>query len=704
MNNRRKQLMLASAREYCKCVVDGKTIKYNQIAKPSTTSGGSFYGLTYGSNENTQKITISGTSTTIDGDPNIYDIFSSAYNLKSNHKYIIHSTSNNFFGWVIDYGSGTIFGLDGNNAIFTPTIVAYYYIIIRPTDISNFGGKTFNETFYIYLIDLTELGLDSIANADQFFATDLGKYIAKGNYLPYETEGKFIHAQSPINFKGVNIWNEQWQGGAIWYHGTKIESSSYANYICCQTKIKVRPNTQYFYHCGTNRTNDYIQLEYLDKDSNYISREIKNDNSSFITPINCYYIVFYINNTYGGTYHYDICINEYNENYNVKYYKYCGNSVFESGLALYKGDKYKTYDIDEISYNNLIPNANQDYVNSNTDTRASIILSVYDYTNNVGIFSEQISINGFYEFTFTSNTTTNGAKIYNNGVSINQDFTENISLTNGHLYYLSLKLISCNANVVDGLRIANLRLIDLTELGLSALTDKLRIFLQKNYKLPFTLVNKTIKDQIVRTFKEVDLSSLTWTYNTYINAWQSDLSSLFVKSYASNVLPSAIAEKYRTIKYRDFSNAVEGDMWLFSIKPTLEIKTSDSVNVPSGKALLELETHEINVWYHLEINDYHEFEQYSGSVYKLDRDLSDLNVYDITADLGTNQGGLLFLIGRGNYNDYCYENGYIYVKSDDIENAWEFDLLINNLPTRMVSRRTINVESENEIDLDFTKE
>ena len=43
MNNRRKELMLASAKEYCKCVVEGKTLKYNNqcnVIQSNTTGSG----------------------------------------------------------------------------------------------------------------------------------------------------------------------------------------------------------------------------------------------------------------------------------------------------------------------------------------------------------------------------------------------------------------------------------------------------------------------------------------------------------------------------------------------------------------------------------------------------------------------------------------------------------------------------------------
>ena len=111
------------------------------------------------------------------------------------------------------------------------------------------------------------------------------------------------------------------------------------------------------------------------------------------------------------------------------------------------------------------------------------------------------------------------------------------------------------------------------------------------------------------------------------------------------------------------------------------------------------------IWQTLDIQDYNEFVATdTPNIYKLNRDLSDYGVLDVTSDTGTKQTNLTMLNIAGGNGDFCYQDGYIYQKTNDIESVWIYQIQISNAPSRIVSRRTINVESENEIDLDFTKE
>ena len=844
MNNRRKQLMLASAKEYCKCVVEGKTLKYNQIVKNGNFNGTSEWTSSSGTFSVSDNI-CSFNATIQNGDIRtiVY------YDIVVGHKYLVYaeikttSATNNSVALYFGYSSPDRIGFVPNNTewnavcgIKEATAQGNSYLVF----IRDFRASD-RDTIYIknvMCIDLTKLGLDNVNSVADFYETDLGKYIAKGNYLPYEPNGKFIHAQSPIKFKGANllslnrtegtlsgfsnsnprsfqsdkyylgvsannyyvganaildfektdtgvkfkttntgygmalpilikpnkryrlsfdsendnryrigwydengnflsfdanntgifnspekaywgvivlapsntnittysnivfyenIWDENWEVGSI--STGSGDNSATNNNIRSADYIKIEPNQSYYFvslshHCSAffyGKNKEYLGDAYIIGDLY---------NSNFVSPKTAYYMRFY---TWEG--------NIYNNDIGIFYYdyqRYCNNSVFESGLTLQKGDKYKTYSVDEISYNNLIPNANQDYVNSNIDTRATIILSIYDYTNNISVFAKGISIVGFYEFTFTSNTT-NGATIYNSGVSINQNFAENISLANGHKYYLSLKVSSCDASFVGGLRIANLRLIDLTELGLTDLTDKLRIFLQKNYKLPYTMTNKTIKDQIVRTMVEIDLSTLSWTWTDFFGSgkefWVADLSAYGLKTYGSNVPPNAICDTHKILNVDTTTPWEQNSIVFVTDSTNIRVISSDSQNAPTGHLLAEMETPTLEMWQPVIVNNYREFSatEYTD-IYRLDRDFSEYGVVGTYADTGTRKSSLSRLDDDGEDGDYCFENGYIYQKSNDIENAWEYKIKISSAPSRMVSRRIINVESENKIDMDFTKE
>lgn len=681
MNNRRKELMLASAREYCKCIVEGKTIKYNQKTSTNNISNESYYGMSV--NCSNGIVTITGTSTFTDGDITIYTIFNGFVSVV-NHKYISLS-SNKKFRLLVYNGAENFYSF--GDEVFTPNFSDTLNIALQPENTSYIAnGLTLNETITCMVIDLTELGLDNVNSVADFFATDLGKYVKNGNYLPFSS-GDFIHSKTPIHFKGVNIWNEHWKNG-IWYEGN-FYLSGYEDYVCSVDMIKVKPDTQYFYFNGTNNFDCYIVYEMFDENKNYIARDFCENKHSFRTSNNCKYILFYVNDTYGNTYQNNICINEYNENYNGKYQPYCGGEVLDKGFALQKGDYYKTYSIDEISYNNLIPNANQDYVNSNTDSASA---NAIIYGANGGIYwDENLTSLGFYSDTFESNTT-ELVNIYMSGNDTNLYFATDIQMTSGHKYYISFNVLEKNASAINGLRIANLHLIDLTQLGLSALTDKLRIFLQKNYKLPYTLTNKTIKDQIVRTMKEIDLSTLTWTYISPLTCHTADLDSDLTDT-------NAITEKYN-----EYTGSGFPPLNHFKLASgTIVINTGSSTQ-PSGKALIKLLQPTLVMWQTLDIENYNEFVEIDPHIFKLNRDLSDYGVLDVTSDTGTKQPNLTMLNIGGANGDFCYQDGYIYQKTNDIESVWIYQIQISNAPSRMVSRRTINVESENGIDMDFTKE
>lgn len=725
MNNRRKQLMLASAREYCKCVVEGKTLRYNQWLVNANFSNGTdrWYGRFGSVSTSNNVLTYTATEIGANDYTNIaYQVIhSSGSDLTVGHKYLLIGYIKPNVSAKIQIYCTQCYDIATNRSTTIPANIwslAYAFVTAGTNNYANFQIGIDMRTMQVgdsyqirncYLIDLTELGLDSITTTDQFFATDLGKYIAKGNYLPYETEGKFINARSPIYFDGRNAFNGKLELGALSAVGgnnstssNAIRSKDYIRVMGGQTYTFVSPNSNWAGIFAYDKNKNCINLS---GQNNFDYYPLNNGNGSITLPNNARYVRFY---KVGTDTNLKIAFNLGSNN---KYEPYCSTKALEdifafdeqyytgisSDFMTKKGIKYKTYNVEEITYNNLIP-TNPDYLNDDTDSASANI--VIHGTNGGTYWSENLTNLGFYSDIFESNTT-EFVDIYMSGNNTNLYFATNVQMTSGHKYYISFNVLGNNPSNVNGLKIANLRLVDLTLLGLTDLTDKLRIFLNKNYRLPFNLTNKTIKDQVTTSHKEIDLSSLTWTYNTYQSCWESDISGKNLKSYSDNVVPNAIAEKYRVVS--SSSTKEENDLWLYGRKPIIRIKSSDSQTTPSGKAFLELQTTELGIWLHININDYNWWVSAGTEIYKLSIDFDTLgwNVLDIFSLYGKNQGSVIFL--RDEY-DYCFENGYIYVKTPDIQDVWNFDLLISNAPTRMVSRRTINVESENEIDLDFTKE
>ena len=760
MNNRRKELMLASAKEYCKCVVEGKTLKYNNqcnVIQSNTTGSGTNTSVVNG-------VFIIQCNT---GDRGaIRNI-----NIVNGHKYLVtFKAKPNYNGKVRAILFNNTYESNFGNTIFNLTQDNYSNCSFVAN--ATFSDSNSNISFYVnyegtfsssnnvsiislMIIDLTILGLSIITSTNEFFATDLGKYIAKGNYLSYEQNGKFIHAQSPIKFKGRNLLSLNRTQGTLsgdsnetqrtfseneYYVGISMDNYYYAGNISSFSKtydsitiennnsgygvgfpIRVIGGKQYHAHFVSNNIVEY-RFGFYDKNGNFINYVGFQD--TFIAPQNAYWCNVVIAPSYLNTEttFSDIIFCEESE-YQNKYEPNCDTNVL-NGITLHTGCTYKTYSVEEITYNNLTRNSSFTSTNSWYGKNGSISVVggelVYTCTT-IGTYAYDNVVYQNYS-TYSGNALVDGHKYLLLGqVKAKTNATLLVWLAGGGTENATNRNTKIGANVwayawviktagnvsnVEGqfgidmrngqvggtCSVKNAMLFDLTALGLESVNSlddfqktKLGLFLSKGYSLSFEPSNRTIKDQIVNTFKEIDLSTLTWQNisGVYFTVLPNDI----------KINGRAIAEKY------------SNDNFYIGEYPYDDTNLVVLANeTPSGKALLELATPEINAWYHLEIVYYREWEQYSGSVYKLDRDLSDLNVFDITADLGVNQGGLFWLIGRGNNYDYCYEDGYIYLKTDDIENVWAFDLLINNLPNRMVSRRTINVESNNDIDLDFTKE
>ena len=296
-----------------------------------------------------------------------------------------------------------------------------------------------------------------------------------------------------------------------------------------------------------------------------------------------------------------------------------------------------------------------------------------------------------------------------------------------------------NAQVGDTYRVRNAMLFDLTALGLenvNSLDDfkktKLGMFLSKGYSLSFATSNNTIKDQLVKTFKEIDLSDLTWTSEDV--GMVAQLPSDF-KTFEGNELASVIAEKYKTAIFDD---EIQDSICIADVYPygySVVIRYGNTT--PSGKALLELETPEIITDYPMDFVlsndnlDYDSLFTVNGTIFELPNGLIPVleNGIPKLEIIGDEIGFVGIEYGNTPYPsqaDVYFVNGFrmsenqiaFTMTNNDGSNVLNVDeraYLVGktlrvwvttprDIPDIMISRRTINVESENEIDLDFTKE
>lgn len=714
MNNRRKELMLASAKEYCKCVVEGKTLKYNQLANIVNKQAEVIQGLTISTTNGLIKI--NGTSTT-DNTYFDYQIAEYSYTgFKANHKYFIWLQQSNY-GRVFLVASSPYNEINDSPIIFTCT--SSQYLILRVAT----NGITYNNyCVRVNIIDLTALGLDSITSTSDFFATDLGKYVKNGNYLPFSS-GDFIHSKTPIHFKGVNIWNEQWEVGYLnlsngqnAYGTDEIRSADY---------IKVIPNTTY-YHTFVGR------ICYYDKDKNYIG------NSDYVlagkirTPMNCEFIRFYTSD-YGNTYLNDICIsqNVWDENWEVGLYLL--NAINNVGkIKVLPSQTFyvscptdiNIYEFDKNNVNTVSHNLSGDNKTFKTreDTRtiAFYVSTSYGttYNNNIGIFYY-----GYHKYC--------GTKTYYEPLTYNQ-LVQNGNFASTDNWSLN----GCTLSVLDNVGIltitanANSNGIE-TGIQLGGSSHKYALvfnaYSSRTTKMNFSLGGSSIagtEEYITTTknqFKFIFTNSgdSTTTLRMFVN-----LNNLFLqngdKVYLSNFMVIDLTNLYGAgneptsvdeLNETDLGKAIDNGEYLpYSVSN---------------------DTYYLGGW-----------DMYKGCVWKswngqLTKTMSLINLDNLSwtsedigmvAQLPSNfktfeDNELASVIAEkyetAKYNDEILDSiciadiyGYGYsvvIRYGDTQPSGFalFELATpttENVTTRMVSRRTINVESENEIDLDFTKE
>ena len=178
----------------------------------------------------------------------------------------------------------------------------------------------------------------------------------------------------------INQWDEQWEKGKYSASTGKKEVSN--NTIRSKNFIKVIPNTDYYCKAGELTINN-LAIFFYDNNHDFISF-VGGANTTFVTPINCYYITFYCANTYGTTYNNDISINY--PATDIDYHAFNG-AVFNFGQDIYQGEidwkrgvvtktttgkiTFSSSDIDTVRY--------EDY--SNNVYRVTMKNAFYDLNN-----------------------------------------------------------------------------------------------------------------------------------------------------------------------------------------------------------------------------------------------------------------------------------------------------------------------------------
>ena len=312
--------------------IKGNSVVWNQLIQENSFAVGEKKGVTFTIEGNA--IVLNGTA---EADFDYQMLAAKKVTISENHKYAVlggeaGKATLNF------YDSALIGGPGRANTIFSAVGTG------QPTQrIYCNSGQTFtNYKIYPRLIDLTKMfqAGNEPTTIEEFY-----QRIPMGVDLNAYNEGEIIDMKATgIISKGVNAWDEEWEIGLIDYNtGAKKDGTDNIRSV---NYTRVLPSTAYVITAPEKLT-----MCFYDKDKKFIS--YVGGQSSFTTPTNAYYILFYAYGNYGKTYKNDICINISNADINGKYFPYEEASEDLSIVAKYfpNGMRSAGSAHDEIRYN-----------------------------------------------------------------------------------------------------------------------------------------------------------------------------------------------------------------------------------------------------------------------------------------------------------------------------------------------------------------
>ena len=277
--------------------IKGRTLAWNQLVHPTNFS--TIYlsdnsGLFKNNGDGTYTITTTGTTanTLVTG---------VQVSVTVGHKILI-KFGNTAGGYITMRYNGSL--NIGQDAIFTATSAGIY-----PRIATGLAAGTYETSFNI--IDLTAMfgAGNEPSTVAEFDALYSELYYANntGTLLPYKGTG--------LKTTGVNKWDEQFEVGYS-INATTGAKEPNASTSIAKNFIKVTPSTTYYMINGSwaNR-----RIAFYRKDKSFISLYQAENNGSFVTPSDCYFILFY---WLGTTYNNDICINLSNTSINGQYFPY----------------------------------------------------------------------------------------------------------------------------------------------------------------------------------------------------------------------------------------------------------------------------------------------------------------------------------------------------------------------------------------------
>ena len=260
--------------------IKGNTLVWNQISVVPFTEVKS--GVTFTRSDDRTALQMSGTSTST-----IYKPFSDMAMTTVGHVYYVDKGADSTLFQLYNDNGGISTETNNRRAIGRATAQKSWYFRIP-------NGTTIDVTAKPMIIDLTQMGLDSITDPSDFTSLFNLPYYAynQGSLLSFSGNG--------IKTVGFNQWDEEWEVGAITAQGTP---SITADRIRSKNFIPVIPSKTYY-----RKTPNNLQPFFYDANQQFIEYGFWGK-GNFTTPSNCAYMKFQVDPVYGLTYNNDICIN-----------------------------------------------------------------------------------------------------------------------------------------------------------------------------------------------------------------------------------------------------------------------------------------------------------------------------------------------------------------------------------------------------------
>lgn len=191
------------------------------------------------------------------------------------------------------------------------------------------------------------------------------------------------HDEVVVRQTGVNVWDEEWEVGAI----NSSTGAKEVNYVKIRSKnyIPIVPNTPYYYTNLTVGINNYANIYFYDGNKNYIgeipmgvyagtSTSNANYHNPFTTPTNASYMMFSVTNGYGTTYKNDISVNYPSTDHD--YHPYNGDTYpISLGRTVYGGVLDVTSGVLTVTHKSRTFNGGDSWNGSNIGTNANLSIS-----------------------------------------------------------------------------------------------------------------------------------------------------------------------------------------------------------------------------------------------------------------------------------------------------------------------------------------